>query len=452
MSSLRTICRVTVLTLALCLAQTAPSFAKRSVPVVHDAEIEALMRDYARSILKVAGLSKSGVDIVLVNDRSFNAFVLGRRMFINIGAIMTAQTPNEIIGVIAHEAGHIAGGHQHRLRQQLRKANTIAILAGLLGAGAVAAGAATDNADAARAGTSLALGGSQIATRNLLAYRRTEELTADRSAVDYLERTGQSAVGMLRTFERFQSALSLSGARVDPYKVSHPMPLERIRALQALVQESRHSSKKDKPGLQLRHDMARAKIAAFTGGPPAVARLSRGGLHPSAIRYGDAIATYLSGSPGAALKKLDRVLAEQPKNPYLHEMRGEILISASQPGPAIKALQRAVKLERSRSAGLQVLLGRAYLLAGGDKNLRQAVKQFNQGIAKDRDNASAYFHLAQAYGRLGRIGDAELATADHHYYSGRRQDARLFAARAQTKFKRGSPQWLRARDIIAAKK
>ena len=122
------------------LAASAPVSAQQNIPVVRDAEIEALVRDYARPIFNAAGLSKSGINIVLVNDQSFNAFVAGRRMFINTGALLKSETPNEIIGVIAHEAGHIAGGHQERLREQLARAQTMAIVATVLGIGATVAG------------------------------------------------------------------------------------------------------------------------------------------------------------------------------------------------------------------------------------------------------------------------------------------------------------------------
>ncbi len=409
------------------------------------------MREYARPILNAAGLSKSGVDIILVNDKSFNAFVLGRRMFINTGAILMAETPNEIIGVIAHEAGHIAGGHQERLRQQLEKAKTLAIISTILGVGATAAGAAAGNSEAARAGTGIALGGAEAARRSLLAYQRTEEITADRSAVRYLDKTGQSANGMLKTFKRFQGALSLSGARVDPYTVSHPMPQDRIQNLQEIARSSKFFEARDPGSLQQRHDMARAKIAAYTGGPSSVQRLARNGLDPIAAAYGDAISAFLNGSAKTAATKIDKVIAAQPKNPYLHEMRGEIMIKANRPDEAIESLSRAVKLDPSRSSGLQVLLGRAYLAAGGEKNIRQAIKQFNQGIGRDSRDPQGYFFLAQAYGQLGLNGDAELATAEHHYYAGRAQEAKVFAARSQTKFKRGSPQWVRAQDILSTK-
>ena len=253
----------------------------QSVPIVRDAEIEALVRDYARPILQAAGLSKSGISIILVNDRRFNAFVDGRRIFINTGALVTAETPNEIIGVLAHETGHLAGGHQQRLRDQLARAQTMAIVASLIGVGAVAAGAATDSGALAKSGMGIALGGGEAARRSLLGYQRTEEVTADRSAVTYLEKTGQSAKGMLKTFQHFQSALSLSGTQVDPYQISHPMPQERIANLEALATASPYFDAVDPPALQLRHDMMRAKIAAFTQGGTTLSRLFRKGSDPS---------------------------------------------------------------------------------------------------------------------------------------------------------------------------
>ena len=217
-----------LLAMLVASAGAATAYAQ-NVPVVRDAEIEALVRDYARPIFKTAGLSKSGIDIILVNDPRFNAFVAGRRMFINTGALLQAGTPNEIIGVIAHEAGHIAGGHQDRLREQIARAQTMAVISSLLGVGAMVAGAATDTGGLASAGAGIMAGGNEVARRGLLGYQRSEEATADQSAIKYLEATGQSGRGMLVTFERFQSALSLSGAKVDPYQVSHPMPRDRHR-------------------------------------------------------------------------------------------------------------------------------------------------------------------------------------------------------------------------------
>lgn len=430
------------------LAQT-PSLAQgRGLSVVRDAEIEALVRDYVRPILKVAGLTKAGVDIVLINDDSFNAFVAGRRMFINTGALLTAETPNEIIGVIAHEAGHLAGRHQERLRDQLARAQTMAVVASLLGMGATIAGAASNSGDIARAGTGIAMGGAEVARRSLLGYQRTEEATADISALRYLDATGQSAKGMLKTFERFQSALALSGARIDPYQVSHPMPRDRIANLSERAAKSSHFDAVDPPALQLRHDMMRAKIAAYTGGQGAAARIFRKDARGLPALYGDAISTYLYGNPRGALTKIDALIKTQPQNAYFHELRGDVLMKANRPKEAADAYARAVKLDPSRSGLISVSYGQALLAIGTPDAVQKAIDELNRGIQRDRENPSAYQPLAMAYGRTGDIGMAELASAEAEFYKGQYLDAKIFAARAQTKLKSGSPAWTRAQDII----
>ncbi len=420
----------------------------RSLPIVRDAEIEALVRDYARPIFKAAGLSRSGIDIILVNDQSFNAFVAGRRLFVNTGALMTAETPNEIIGVFAHEAGHLAGGHQDRLREQLMRAETIAIVSMLLGVGASVAGAATNSGALANAGGGIAAGGTEIAKRGLLGYQRTEEITADRSALEYLRNTKQSPKGMIVTFERFASALSLSGSRTDPYKLSHPLPRERIANLSTLAEASPYYDKLDPPELQLRHDMARAKIAAYTQGQAAVSRMFAKNSHSMAARYGDAISTFLYGNPAAALKKIDDLIGEAPKNPYLHELRGDILIKSNKTDAAAKAYETATRLDPEKSGLLQAGYGQALVASGEPESLKKAVAVLKKAITADSENPASYMMLAHAQGRLGNIAEAELATAESHFYSGQFQEAKIFATRAQMKMKRGSPGWLRASDII----
>lgn len=439
---------------ALCVAVTGvlPASAQsRSVPVVRDAEIEALVADYATPILKAAGLSSRGVSIILVNSQSFNAFVDGRRIFINTGALMQAETPNEIIGVLAHEAAHLAGGHQHRLREQLSRARTMAIIGALVGVGAGVAGAAAGSGAAAGAGTGVAMGSSELAMRSLLNYQRTEEMTADRLAVNYLNATGQSSKGMLDTFARFASALSLSGTQVDQYRISHPLPRERIANLEELAKKSPHFGKTDSAALQLRHDMVRAKIAAYSNNMGALQRMFRSNPGGLPARYGSAITTYLNGSARAAMPKFDALIKEQSKNPYFQEMRGEVLLKANDAAGAAKAFQRAVSLDPRKSPLLRMSYGRALMLTGVKANMPAAIKEIRAGIAADPEFPGGYSFLAQAYGQSGDMARADLATADMHFYSGRLQQAQIFAIRAQKQLKSGSPDWLRAQDIINTK-
>ncbi|MDH6232932.1 putative Zn-dependent protease [Mesorhizobium soli] len=436
---------------ALSVSTSVSAFAQSRLPVVRDAEIEALLRDYARPIFKAAGL-RSNIDIILVNDPSFNAFVAGQRMFVNTGALMQAETPNEIIGVIAHEAGHIAGGHQQRLREQLARAQTMAIVATLLGAGAMVAGAATNSGGLGQVGGGIAMAGNEVARRGLLGYQRTEETTADRSAITYLEKTGQSAKGMLITFRRFQSALSLSGAKIDPYQISHPTPQDRIANLEQLAVNSPNYDRKDPPALQLRHDMMRAKIAVFTDGQGAISRMFRKDPRGLGAQYGDAMNTYLYGDPRAAVTKVDALLKQQPKNPYFYELRGDALMKANQPAKAAEAYAKAVQLDPARSGILPISYGQALLAIGTPESAKKAITHIREGLDIDRENSAGYRYLAQAYGQLGDIAEAELATAEGHYYNGAYKDAQIFAMRAQQKFKAGSPGWVRAQDIITSRK
>ncbi|WP_091922400.1 M48 family metalloprotease [Phyllobacterium sp. CL33Tsu] len=454
--SLASLMRPTLIALtagALVVAQGAVALAQsQSLPIVRDAEIEALVTDYATPIINAAGLGKRAIKVVLVNNSSFNAFVDGRRIFINTGALLQAETPNEIIGVIAHETGHLAGGHQFKLREQLANAKTMAVVAGLLGVGAIVGGAAAGASGLSKAGAGIAMGAPEVAMRSLLNYQRTEEMAADRSAITYLAATQQSAKGMLTTFERFSNALSLTGTRMDPYRISHPLPRERIANLETLARASPYFDKKDSPALQQRHDLMRGKIAAYTGGGASVLQTFRKDPQNIGARYGDAIATYLNGSAQSALTKLDPLIKEQPKNPYFYEMRGEMLLKQNKVQDAANAFEKASSLDPRKSGLIRMNYGRALMLTGTPANLKIAVDELKTSIGRDRESPAGYAYLAQAYGQMGDMALSDLASANEKFYSGKIQDAQIFATRAQRGLKSGSPEWIQAQDIISAKR
>lgn len=420
----------------------------RAVRVIRDAEIEQLLTDYASPLLRAAGFNTRNIQIIIVNDRSFNAFVDGQRIFVNSGTIMEAETPNEVIGVLAHEIGHLAGRHQQRLREMLKNAQTIAIVGMLLGIGSAAAGAATGNGSAAGAGGGLAASSSEIAMRSVLSYRRSEESSADRSAIKFLNATHQSASGMLKTFERFSQALSLSGANVDPYRISHPLPQERIAALKTLAHQSPYFEKKDPPSLQMRHNMARAKIAAYYGAFADLRRMFKTDPRGLPARYGEAVLAVEKGTPSAAMSKVTALVKEQPKNPFFHELLGDLYIKANNPAAAAAAYQRAKQLDSRQSSLLGISYGHALILTDDPKNLNLAIKEIRAGLAKEPDFAAGYAYLAMAYSRAGELALGYLATADMNYYSGNIMQAHIFATRAQKGLKKGSADWLRAQDLL----
>lgn len=426
----------------------SPAVAQGRIAIVRDAEIEGLLASYARPILRAAGLSRKGIEIIIVNDNSFNAFVTGRRIFINTGAFANSTTPNEIIGVLAHEAGHLAGGHQERLRQQVARARTMAIVGSLLGVGAIAAGTATGSRSASSAGAGIISSAPNSARRLLLAYQRGEEMNADQAAVRFLNKTKQSAAGMLKTFERFSRGLALAGVGVDPYQQSHPLPRERIALMERLARESPYFGKQDSKNARLKHDLARAKIAAFAGGGAAVARMfrdDRGGLP---AQYGNAISTHLAGNSRSGLQKINGLLKKMPKNAYLHEMKGEMLLALRDTDGAVKAFKRAKQLDKSGTSLIRARLGFALVASGNPKNAKAAIKELKGALSSDPDNINAYRQLAQAYGMTGDVGNAELSMAEGYFRAGNIRQAKSFASRAVQRLPRNTPAFRRANDIL----
>jgi len=439
---------------ALVLATTAASTAdaqSRRQPIIRDAEIEAVLRSYAEPLFKAAGIGSRGADIVLVQDSDFNAFVAsGNRMVIFTGMLTTTDTPNEAIGVIAHETGHLAGGHLQNLRNEIARAQAIGAVVGLLGMAGAAAGVMTGSEGGARAGTAAAMAGPDVALRSLLSYKRAQELSADRAALTYLTATGQSGRGMITTFQAFADQQLFSAQYSDPYAQSHPMARDRLEQLQAAAQQSPYWDAVDRPEMQLRHDMMRAKLAGFIDAPGTVDRRYPRSDKSMPARYARAIAAYRSGNARAAVKAIDALIAAAPAYPYFHELKGQILLETGKAAQAVAPLRQAAGLA-PRAGLIRILLGHALLSTGDDALLGDAVAQLRSGLELDPIASIGYRHLASALQRQGNVAEAELATAQGLLIDGDIASAQMFAQRAQAKLKRGSPGWLRADDIIAAK-
>lgn len=431
-------------------ATTLPAAAQRGgPPLVRDAEIEALLRDYSAPIFKAAGIQAGFINIHLVNSNDFNAFVAnGNRMFINTGTLKQAKTPNEVIGVIAHETGHIAGGHLARFRSALAGARTIAIVSQILAGAAVVAGATSGNASAAQAGAGALQGGGTIAQRTLLAHQRTEETAADRLAITYLEKTGQSASGMLNTFRMLQNQLPISTRFIDPYAQSHPLPRDRVALVENLVAKSKFKDKKDPPALVERHAMMQAKLAAFTEHPQLVGRLYPKSDTSLPAEYARAIIGYRVGSVATAQKAIDALIARQPDYPYFWELKGQAYLEGGQPQNAIAPLRKALALSPGQPL-IQTLLGHALVASENKANNKEAISVLTAAINRDPSIGIAHRQLAIAYSREGRDAEATLATANGMFYFGDISGAKVHAVRAQKKFPRGSPGWLQADDILS---
>jgi len=434
------------------LAETHKAHAQ-GLPIIRDAEIEALLQDYARPIFEAAGFGGGRVTVRIVNNDSFNAFVLdGANVFIHTGTLMQAKTPNEVIGVIAHESVHIAGGHMAALRARIAKDQTRALLAQVLGIGAMIAGGVSGGSGGRQTmegGQAIMQGGTNIIMKGLLAERRSQESAADQAGLKYLTATKQSGRGMLDTFERFKQQEYLSADMQDPFVRSHPLSVERLAQLSERVKASPYVNQKDPPSLQLRHDLMRAKLSGYLESPSIV--LNRYPETDKSLpgRYARAIATFFRGGPGAlqsAIKQVDGMIKENPNYPYFYELKADFLMRSGKMQQAVPDLDQTLKLAPG-SPLIQVELARALQGNGESGDLKESISLLRKSLITD-ENGKAYRLLANAYYKQGKRPEADAMTAQAYFYEGDIKQAQIFAKRAQTKLKAGSPEWLKNDDIV----
>jgi predicted Zn-dependent protease len=419
-----------------------------ALPLIRDAEIEQILRDYAQPILRAAGLAQRNIRVVIIGERGFNAFVIdAKRIFINAGALMDAETPNQIIGVLAHETGHIAGGHLSKMRGELANAQTAAILTTLLGVGAVVA--------TARGGSNIggnpmaAIVGPQSAImRSLLAYQRQQEEQADRAGVKFLTLSNQSPKGMYDTFKRMADQQLFASRYIDPYVQSHPMASERIAALAEVARANPYWDKKDPPELQQRHDLTRAKLFGYIDRPDSVLRRYPPSDNSLAARYARAVSSYRHSDLRGAVAQIDSLIQAQPNNPYFYELKGQALVDSGHGQEAVAPLRHAIALAPDPTL-IRVLLGQALLSANDNRFIDEAISNLRTALQTDPEIPDAYDHLAIAYGRKGDLADADLASAQAAFNRGNLPTARQLAGRAKGRFPIGSPGWVKADDIAS---
>ncbi len=439
--------------LALCLpgagtTAVAQEKKNRGPSLIRDAEIEGLLRQFAKPVFKAARINPASVTVYVIADDSINAFVAGgQRIFVNTGLFTKTKTPEELIGVLAHETGHIAGGHLSRLNSELERASTQRIIGMLVGAAAMVGGAAAGNNEAAQAGQGIVMGSQGFAQRGLLLYQRSMEAAADQAALKYLAATKQNPEGMLSLFQKLANESIASTNNADPYLFSHPMPLDRIQNLSIEAKKSPYFGKPTDPGQKLRYDLVKAKLVGYMQGTSRVFQRYPSSDKSMPSRYARAIAMFRRGDIKNALPLIDGLIEELPENPYFWELKAQALLENAQFERGIPPIEQARKLLPNN--GLLQLL-HAQLLLGAEKpaNADKALKLLV--LAKKTEGATpdVYKMQARAYAIKGDPARAELATAEYYWLLGDKKLALIKAKKAQEQFKRGTPEWLRASDLL----
>ncbi|MBI1239665.1 MAG: M48 family metalloprotease [Alphaproteobacteria bacterium] len=429
--------RAAALSVALLLAALAPVNAASGL---RDAEIERRLRDYTNPILQAAGLSPEAVNLYLLNDSSLNAFVAnGQNIYFHSGLIMALESPNELIGVIAHETGHIAGGHLLRGRDAYENASVPVVFSMLLAVAAVAAGAPD-------AGIGILAGGQTLAQRTALAYSRGQESAADQAGLSFLNATGQSGRGMLAVFERFSDQELLSARRQDPFARSHPMSRERLAALRERAEASPYFNIPETPQAQLNYDLIRAKLQGFIDRPDITLRRYPASDKSLPARYARAVAYFRLPDPERAIAEIKALVALVPDNGYFHELEGQLLTEGGDPEAGVAAYERAVAL-LPKEPLIRTSLAGAMLATEDPSLIAPARDHLLAAIREDSDNPSAWRYLAMAYEQLGDTPRANLASAEQFFAIRNYKRAYEFAARAKDDLE-GPTEIQRAQDII----
>ena len=412
--------------------------------IIRDAEIENTIRAYSTPLFQSAGLSPSAVDIILIDDPSLNAFVAGgQNIFIHTGLLMRAENAEQVIGVIAHETGHIVGGHIAARVNEARQASTNLLVTYLLGIGAAIA---TGRGEIAAATVS---GGSDIILKDILSYTRGQEQAADQAAVRLLRATEQSPEGLLEFMEILGGQEALLAVNQDPYLRTHPVTSERISFLRKALEDSPYRSEPTPPELEQLHARTRAKLIGFLEPQSQVFRTYPRDDTSLEARYAHAIAYYRTGNLERALPLVNGLLAEHPDDPYFHELKGQMLFEGGRLEEALPDLETAARLLPD-APQIKLLLARVLIELNEPQRDQEALDHLRKVVQAEPDNAFAWRLAATAYGRQGDKGMLSLAMAEAALARGQYPEARAHSKRALDILPSGSPSWLRADDVFNA--
>ncbi|MEL7445292.1 MAG: M48 family metalloprotease [Pseudomonadota bacterium] len=411
--------------------------------ILRDAETEALLDDMAEPLVEAAGLVPGNVDIVLVNDTSINAFVAGGQVvYLHAGLIDAADTANEVQGVIAHELGHITGGHIIRINEGFAAANNITILSLLLGVGAALAGSGDAAIGAIMAGQRAALG-------QFLAFSRVQEASADAAGAEYLSAAGISGRGSIAFFEKLlnqEYRYARSQSDDAEFTRTHPLSGDRIARLRETYIVDPAWDAPDDPALQQRFERMQAKLFGFLAEPRRTFQRYPESDTSVPARYARTYAHHKDAGLNEAIAEVDALLAIEPDNPYFLEVKGQVLLESGKPKEALSPLRRATELTRNQPL-IASMFGHALIATEDRENFAEAERVLRAAVARDRFNPFAWYQLGVVYAERGDIPRARLASAEQQVMSRRYIEALRSAQAAEAGLEPGTPDWIRAQDI-----
>ena len=408
--------------------------------LIRDSEIEYTLRIVAQPIAKAAGVGH--IDIYIINNNNPNAFTTGgNNIFIHSGLIRQLKSVEMLQSVIAHEIGHINGGHITQRAANIGTARSAAGLGILLGILTAAAGGGEGAIGVAAAAQSVGL-------RNYLAFTRGQESAADQSGVRYMARAGIDPSASIDVLNIFRGQEALSVKRKDAYAITHPLSSQRILDLETFVAAYKGRPTSQHPNVDYWYARARAKFNGFTGSPKGVLRKLKKTDKGEIATMTRAIAYHRLPNKKKSMAAIKRLIDMRPKDRFYQELYGQILLENGNSSGAVKAYNKAVQMA-PKDPLILAGLGRAQLADKSGSSAKTALATLKRSYARDPRNGRMLRDLGVAYAKTGNPGMASVTTAERYALASNFKQAGIHATRAVRLLPEGSTGWRKAADILA---
>lgn len=428
--------KITLISIFILLFTTVNS---KSFSIIKDAEIENLLHDYTHDLIEI-GLNNRTSNIYIVSDPSINAFVVPNGdIYINVGLLYYADTPNEVISIIAHEIGHVINNHHITRSIELDTLRKKQSISQILGIGVGITGMMNESDTLSNLGPSISLSGSGIAIRDYLKYSRTQEYDADMMAIKLMDSIGQSSIGLISILEKINNQMQIDRTDINPLDMTHAFPSDRINLIREKIYSQKSSSIRDSKDLISRHNFMRAKIIGYMNLPNV---FDSNSIY---FKYQKSIRLYKNGKLDDALLILND-LNDKIESIYFTELIAQIYFEKKQYNIALEYINRAIAKDENESQ-FSILKAMILLEMDGMENIEESINILNSHVSDSNQNAQIYWHLSQAYFKIENIGMADLNIAKYYTITNQNDRAINFAERAKNNLTIYSNEWIQADDI-----
>ncbi len=413
---------------------------------ISDTETERMIGELIAPLGDAAGIPKGRLKIHIIDDDDFNAFVMGGEdVYVYTGLLKQIKTPDALQAVVAHELGHMIGGHMAQMRDRMAAEMKRTMLIQALGVGLMVAGGNPS------LGAGVLGGASGVAQQSMLAFSRDEERIADNMGVDLMIRASQNPNGFIDVLKQMHEMTGALEEKINPNRINHPRTTERLNNVREYLDKLDYDYIPDKTLTTRRTDdyeMVRAKLVGYLDSPAQVREKYPYSDKSDAALYARAIANMQGGNLDGARMGTQTLISRTPDNPYFWELMGDIQYQFGHYDDSVNAYEKSLEMAGNAP---QIQTALALVLVERNKpgdNIR-AIELCKRALLAEQMPLT-YWTLSRAYGNTDP-GRSDWAMAEYYEMINKHQDAKKYAKRAKKNLKKTEPEYIKADDILNIK-